>query len=153
MPSIQEVLKAEIQRLARKEVKAATSDLRKASASHRTAIADLRRRIAELEKDNKRLFREATKQPKAVEETVDEEVERSRITGKMIRSIRSRLGLSQAAFAELVGVHKLSVYQWEHKEGRLSFRGDAKAKIVAVRKMTKKEAWEKLEEVEEMGGE
>jgi len=149
MPSIQAILKAGIQRLAGKEVKAATADLRKASASHRTAIADLRRRIAELEKDNKHLLREAAKQPKAVEETADEEVEKARITGRMIRSIRERLQLSQAEFGKLVGVHKLSVYQWEHKEGRLSFRGDAKAKIVAVRKMTKKEAWEKLEEMGE----
>ena len=146
MPSIEKTLKSEIQRLARKEVKAATADLRKASVAHRKAIADFRRRIALLGRDNKRLLREAAKEPKAVEETADEEVEKARITGKMIRSIRSRLGLSQAAFAELVGVHKLSVYQWEHKEGRLSFRGDGKARIVAVRKMTKKEAWGKLGE-------
>jgi DNA-binding transcriptional regulator YiaG len=148
MPSIERILKSEIQRLARKEVKAATADLRKASASHQRAIAELRRRMGELERDNKRLLREAAKQPKAIRETADEEVEKARITGKMVRSIRERLRLSQAAFAELVGVHKLSVYLWEHKEGRLSFRGDAKAKIVAVRKMTKKEAWERLEDTE-----
>ena len=58
----------------------------------------------------------------------------------MIRGTRAKLDLSQADFADLVGVNKQSVYQWEHKEGRLSFRGDAKAAIVAVRKLDRGEA-------------
>ena len=63
----------------------------------------------------------------------------------MIKSIRSRLGLSQAKFAKLVGVAAITVAKWEQKEGRLMFRGNAKAKIVAARSMTKKEAAAQLE--------
>ena len=74
------------------------------------------------------------------------DLDKTRITAKMIKSIRSRLGLSQAKFARLVGVASITVAKWEQKEGRLTFRGDAKAKIVAARGMTKKEAAEKLEE-------
>ncbi|HUT24685.1 MAG TPA: helix-turn-helix domain-containing protein [Sumerlaeia bacterium] len=147
MPSIEKVLKEEIQRLARKEIKAATADLRKASASHRRLLADFRRRIAHLEQDGRRLVRGLAKRGKEAAEIVDEEVEKARITAKMVRSIRTRLGLSQADFAKLVGVHKLSVYQWEHKEGRLSFRGDTKTAVVSVRNMTKAEAWKRLEEM------
>jgi hypothetical protein len=41
------------------------------------------------------------------------------------------------------------VYQWEHKEGRLSFRGNAKAAIVAIRKLNRKEAQQRLEALSE----
>ena len=35
------------------------------------------------------------------------------MTGAEVREIRRRLGLSQAAFAELVGVHWVTVSRWE----------------------------------------
>jgi DNA-binding transcriptional regulator YiaG len=63
----------------------------------------------------------------------------------MIRSIRAKLNLSQAEFAALIGVNGQSVYQWEHKEGRLTFRGNTKAAIVALRKLNRKEAQQRLE--------
>ena len=144
MSNIQKVLTAEIQRLARKEVKAATADLRKATVSCRSSLAEFRRRIAALEQENKKLLRQAGKPVKATPEAADEEVEKARITGKMIRSTRNRFGLSQAAFADLVGVHKQSVCLWESKEGQITFRGDTKARVLAVRKMSKQAVREKL---------
>ena len=146
MPSIEKVLRSEIQRLARKEAKSATADLKKNSSSHRRSIADLRRRVDELERENKRLIKQLAKVPQPEAESVENEVDAARITAKMIKSIRSRLGLSQANFAKLVGVAQITVAKWEQKEGRLSFRGDAKAKIVAVRGMTKREAADMLKD-------
>jgi DNA-binding XRE family transcriptional regulator len=61
--------------------------------------------------------------------------DRARITGKMVRRIRSRLKLTQAELAALLGVSAQSVYQWERKGGPLTFRRDTKAKLVAVRDM------------------
>ena len=145
MPSIEKVLRSEILRLAKKEAKAATADLRKTSVSYRKTIADLRRRVDELERENKQLVKQLAKLPQEPEHGVEDAIDKARITAKMIKSIRSRLGLSQAKFAELVGVATITVAKWEQKEGRLSFRGDAKPKIVAARGMTKKEAAERLE--------
>lgn len=145
MPSMTKVIQDEITRLAKKEAKVATADLRRSSVSYRTTIADFRRRIAKLEQDNKRLLRELGKVRKGTTEAPDDEVEKARITGKMIRSVRARLGLSQGEFAELVGVARISVGKWEGREGRLVFRDEGtKARIVAARGMTKAEAWEKL---------
>jgi DNA-binding transcriptional regulator YiaG len=36
------------------------------------------------------------------------------VTGEEVRKIRKRLGLSQVAFARLVGVHEVTVSRWEH---------------------------------------
>ena len=140
MPNIAKALKEEILRLARKEAKAATAGLRKDNADLKRTTADQRRRIAKLERHNRRLVIEANRRRKEAVQVTDDEVESARITAKMIRAVRAKLGLSQAQLARLLGVNSQTVYQWEHKEGRLSFRGNAKAAIVAVRKLDRKEA-------------
>ena len=48
MGNLDTVLKAEIARLARREIKAATNPLRKANAGYRRDIASLKREVAEL---------------------------------------------------------------------------------------------------------
>ena len=148
MPNIAKVLKDEFARLAKKEIKASVTTLKKDVVALKRAAADQKRRLAKVEQDNGRLLRllEETKE-KSVQVS-NEEVESARITAKMIRSIRRRLGLSQAEFAQLAGVSSVSVNQWEHKAGRLTFRGDSKANIVAVRKMSKIEARKKLDEMQ-----
>ncbi len=49
MPNIATVLKAEIARVARKELRSQTDSLKKSLASHRTEIAALKKRVRELE--------------------------------------------------------------------------------------------------------
>ena len=50
MPNIAAVLKEEIARVARKELRGDTARFKKASAQYRSDIAALKRRITELEK-------------------------------------------------------------------------------------------------------
>jgi len=145
MPNIDKILKEEIQRLARKEVKSAIADLKKSNASLKRTAADHKRRLARLERDSKLLQKQTEKgafKPNQVE------VDKSRITAKMIQSIRKRLGISREDFGSLVGASPQSVYLWENKEGRLTFRGDTKARIVALRGMRKADAWKQLDEME-----
>ena len=149
MPNIAKMLNDEIQRLARHEIKLATTSLKKDNAVLKHTAAAMKRRLARLESLNKRLLAQAeAARPKGAE-VMDDEVKTARITGKMICAIRSRLGLSQDAFAKLVGVSSQSVYQWERKDGRLDFRGGAKAAIVGIRRMRKKEAKERLAEIKQ----
>ena len=145
MPNINQVLKEEIQRLARKEIRAATNYLKKDNATLKRTVADHRRRLVQLERDGKLLQKHTEKH--AIKADKDE-VEKSRITAKMIRSIRQRLGISRGDFGSLVGASANSVYLWENKEGRLTFQGDTKARIVALRGMRKAEVWEKLDQME-----
>ncbi len=144
MPNIAQVLKEEIQRLAKKEVKAATTPIQKTTASLRRSVADLKRRLSVVERENKQLLKQAKK---TMAKVSDDEVEEARITAKMIKSMRSRLGVSQAKLALLLDVSSISVAKWEQKEGRLVFRGDTKARIVAVRKLSKAEVQERLEKM------
>ena len=108
---------------------------------------DHKRRLAQLERDNRRLLADADKRRKLSAGASEGEVESARVTAKMIRSIRGKLKLSQAGLAKLLGVNPQTVYQWEHKEGRLTFRDDAKTRIVEVRKLNAREAEEKLAEI------
>ena len=136
MPDLAKVLKEEIQRLARKETKASTASLRKDTATLKRAIADHKRRIAILERDNRRLLTRARKSLEGSVKASDEEIKTSRVTAKMIRGLRDKFGLSQAEMALLLEVSSQTVYQWEHKKGRLTFRGHSKAAIVELRKLS-----------------
>lgn len=139
MPNIAKMLKDEIQRIAKHEIKQAITTLRRDNIALKRMSADLKRRLAQLESINKRLVAKAEAIHPKVEVSGSDET-KARITGKIIRSIRSRLGLSQNAFAKLVGVSSQAVIKWEHKDGRLKFRGDTKQRIVAIRNIGKREA-------------
>ena len=151
MPNLAKVLKDEIQRLARKEIRAATATLRKDNAALKRAIADHKRRLATLEMDNRRLLSHMQKARKGSIRASDEEIQKARITANVIRGMRDKFGLSQAELALLLDVNPQTVYQWEHRGGRLSFRGDAKAAIVQLRKLTASEVASRLERENEQG--
>ena len=148
MPNIAKILKDEIQRLARHEIKVAVTSLRKDNIALKRTVADLKRRLTTLEAANKRQAKKSEAVPSADAEITDSKVKAARISGKMIRSIRARLGLSQDAFARLVGVSSQAVYQWEAKLGRLDLRGDSKARIVAIRLLGKREAKQRLADMQ-----
>lgn len=139
MPDIAKVLKEEIQRLARKEIRAATANLRKDTIALKRAVNEQKRRIDALERQNKKLHAGAAK-PKGEKQDAESPVVNARISAKMIKSIRKRLGLSQAQLAKLLGVNGQTVYQWEHKEGRLTFRRNIKERIVEIRNLGAREA-------------
>ena len=61
MPNIGKVLKDEITRISRKEVKFAIGGLGKSNVNLKKIVADLKKRVASLEKENKRLVAEARK--------------------------------------------------------------------------------------------
>ena len=58
--------------------------------------------------------------------------------------LRARLGVSQQAFARLVGVSNQIVSVWERKKGSLKLRGNTAQKLQGVLKMSKAEAKRRL---------
>jgi DNA-binding transcriptional regulator YiaG len=139
------VLKAEISRLARKEAKAIVAPIRKPSGATRKALADLKRRVAALEKAVKQANAALAKIP--VPQPEPAAGKRNWISGKGVKSLRRRLGLSQEAFAKLVGVTPNAVYVWESKPGMLRMRETTKAAVMAVRGLGAREAKVKLAEM------
>lgn len=142
MPNIGSVLKSEISRVARKEVRGETQALKKSISQYRTQIADLKRRMQALEKQVKRAGRSAARN---VEPQSEEEAGSSvRFSAKGLAAHRRRLGLSAAALARLLDVSALSVYKWE--SGKVRPRAKQLEAIAALRSMGKREAAQRLGE-------
>jgi DNA-binding transcriptional regulator YiaG len=137
MPNIAAVLKNEISRIARKEVRAETEGLKKQSTQYRGQIAALKRQVADLEK----LLRSQSKGAKtAGAAPVDEGAARGglRFRSKGFAAHRQRLGLSAAQAGALLGVSGQTIYHWE--AGKARPRASQLPRIDALRKLTKKGA-------------
>ena len=146
MSTIAKVFKDEVIRLARKEAKSAVTPIRKPAVAVRKAVADLKRRVAILEKENKRLGALVAKVPQP-EPVAAPAGPRNWISGKGVRSLRQKLGLSQEAFAKLVGVTPNAVWIWERKPNMLRMRDATKASVMAVRGLGAREAKQRLAEM------
>ena len=141
MPNIGTVLKSEISRVARKEVRGETQALKKSISQYRTQIADLKRRMQAMERQIKRLGRASGAAPAPEGEA--ETGANVRFSAKGLAAHRRRLGLSAAALARLLGVSALSVYKWE--SGKVRPRAKQIEAIAALRGMGKREAAERLQ--------
>ena len=119
MPDITSILKAEISRVARKEVRAEIETLKKASTSHRSAIADLRRQIGALEKEARRVNKSAALQvaAEAPDDAIGSDTKR-RFSATRLAAHRAKLGLSAASYGTLVGVSGQTIYHWEQGKAR-----------------------------------
>ena len=124
MPNILSALKSEISRLARKEAKQVVAPVQKASANYRGLIAGLRKQVVALQNELAALKRAA---PKAEKVLGAKETPEGRfwITGKGVKALRKRLGLTQARFANLAGVSVPTIVNWEKVEGKVEIRRKA----------------------------
>jgi DNA-binding transcriptional regulator YiaG len=145
MPNIAAVFKAEIARIARKEVRTQTDEFRKASAQYRTHIAALRRRVDTLERQLKRASR-STGRAAANAGAESEADTHRRFSATRLAAQRRKLGLSAADFAALIGVSALSVYKWE--QGKARPRAKQLEAIASVRGVGKREAAKRLAELQ-----
>lgn len=135
MPDIASILKAEISRLARKEVRGATEALKKTVTSHRAEIAALKRRTEMLEREVKRNRRATVSQPRIESDASELKV---RFSAKGLAAQRQRLGLSVGDCALLLGASGQSIYNWERGNARP--RESHMPRIVAMRGLTKRQA-------------
>lgn len=132
-------LKNEIARIARKESRADSKQVKKSSAQYRAEIAALKRRLSALEKSVASLLKKITATAKSPA-PVENQSLRFRAGG--FATLRKKLGLSAAEMGTLIGVSAQSVYHWEQEKSRP--RASQLPAIAAVRKLTKKQALEAL---------
>ncbi|MBB4223441.1 helix-turn-helix domain-containing protein [Variovorax guangxiensis] len=119
MPNIASILKAEISRVARKEVRAEIESLKKASTGYRSTIADLHRQVAALEKELRRVSKGASRQAAAeTHEDAEASGTKRRFSASRLASHRAKLGLSAANYGTLVGVSGQTIYHWEQGKAR-----------------------------------
>ena len=147
MSTIMKELKAEISRLARKEIKKEIAPVQRVNASRRGMIADLRRQVGALQRDVADLHRAlarggAVPLPVRAAPNADDADGRKGfwITGKGVRKLRLRLGLTQTAFAQLANVSGQTVVNWEGTKGKISLRRkDTPGRLQEIRKMKKRD--------------
>ncbi len=106
MPNFAGVLKSEIRRLARKEVREAVTPLRKLVAALRRRSAQQRKLIAELQRGARR----STKSVRAAEVPEGSQI---RFSPTWVKRHRKKLKMSRRVYARLVGVSAQSIFGWE----------------------------------------
>ena len=146
MPNIAALLKDEIARVARKEIRAQTAEFKKSSAQYRAHIAALRRRVDDLERQLKKVGKVAGRGSAAAPAEAEQGTAR-RFSATRFAAQRRKLGLSAADFATLLGVSGQSVYKWEHGEARP--RARQIEAIAALRGIGKREAAARLAKLQE----
>jgi DNA-binding transcriptional regulator YiaG len=141
MANIASLLKSEISRVARKEVRGETAGLKKALNHYRSEIAALKRRALALESELRRLGKAAGK----VAPTDEASARVQRFSPKGLASQRKRLGLSAQECGLLVGASGQSIYNWE--DGKARPRAKHLQALAMLRRMGKKDASARLSEL------
>ena len=142
MSNLQSVLRQEIRRFARKEVRSELEATKKAVTQHRREIAELRRRNKALEQTVSYLQSRETRRLKAGPST-GEPPQGARFSVPSLKAQRRKSGLSQEDYASLVGVSKQTIYNWER--GTTKPGGEHVATLVSLRGIGKREAQKHLE--------
>jgi DNA-binding XRE family transcriptional regulator len=143
MPNIGALLKQEIARLSRREIRGQVLATKKASAQYRRHIAGLRRQVATLERQVAMLQRRVGNG--ASPASPDATPRKVRFVAKGLKAQRARLGLSAAEYGKLVGVSPQSIYNWE--QGHASPRAQQLAVVAKLRGIGKREARAHLEQL------
>ena len=143
MSNIATILKDEIRRLAKREIKVATGTTKQAVAQYRRDIAGLKRQMRTQDKEIAFLKTQERKRLGQPQAKAEEPLEGIRFSARSVQAQRKRLGLSALDYGKLVGVSGLTIYSWESGKSR---PGEANlAALVAVRELGKREAAKKLE--------
>ena len=143
MSNIATLLKAEISRISRREIRSQVQPLRKASAAYRREIAALKREVQNLQRQTRLLAKSTAKPAEAA--AAKASTPPLRFVAKGLRSLRARLGLSAPDLARLLGVSDQSIYNWELK--KTVPRREQLVAIATVRSLGRREALARLEAI------
>ena len=144
MQTFAAALKDEIRRLARKEIRAQVSALKRAVGQFRHDIARIKRQLAACQRQLDRREGTAGRGARESESHGVATQPRTRFSARSVRAQRKRLKLSAAEFGRLVGVSGQTIYQWE--QGKSRPRKSQFAALVALRSMRRREALARLAE-------
>ena len=146
MPNIARVLREEIQRLAKRQINAELTLVRRDNVRLKKSVAELRRQIAALNRTSSELLRKVT--PVVTSKEIEEATENAaklRPTSKSLKKLRARLGLTQVQFGKLLGVSGQAVVQWASRDGRIRMRRTTLSALARIQNIGKREALRRLE--------
>ncbi len=136
MGKFEGIIKSEIVRLAKREVRKVSVPLGRDVRSLKSTVSQLRKAVLAIQ----RITAQQQKQLEKGEvplEAAPEEVKVSRFSPRLIRSLRGHLGITQKELAILTGVTVGAVHLWE--SGQFKPSEKKKAVMVALRKLGRRE--------------
>jgi len=136
MPKLEQVLKSEIIRLAKKQIRAACIPLAREVRQLRRRVSQMGRAVAAMDKLRGEF--EAKRAAKGAKlDAPEEKVKAARLSPLLIKKLRARLRLSQGQFACLLGVSRQAMAYWELGKSRP--QGQNRAALVALRALGTRE--------------
>ncbi len=144
MSNLMIVMKDEMRRIARKEIKVSISGLKKDRAAQRKAIAALKRQAKQDRKTIDALTEAAARQVKQSMPGLQKD---ARITARGVKALRRKLKLSQADFGRLVGVTGITIMKMEKHQGPLNIRKKTRQAYLPIMNIGVKEARLRLEQL------
>jgi DNA-binding transcriptional regulator YiaG len=143
MGKIEGIIKSEIMRLAKREIRKIAVPLGRDVRYMKSAVSQLRKAVLTLQRITAGQQKELEKGKKPLE-APPEEVKASRFSPRLIRSLRGHLGITQKELGILTGVTIGAIHQWE--SGRFKPSMKKKAVMVALRKLGRREVRKLFEE-------
>ena len=145
MGKLEGIIKDEIIRLAKREMRMKFVPLSKDVRSLKITASQLRKSVLGLQ----RVVSQQEKQmaPKPVPEVTPEDMKKARFSPRVIKSLRKHLGVSQREMAKLAGVTVGAVFQCE--KGKFEPKDEKKKILVGLRKLGRQNARKLLAEKRE----
>jgi DNA-binding transcriptional regulator YiaG len=143
MGKLEGIIKSEIVRLSKREVRKISIPLGKDVRLLKNTVSKLRKMVSGLERFAA-LQESKIRKEKTLLEATPEEVKGSRFSPRLIKSLRKHLGITQKELAILTGVTVGAIHQWE--SGIFVPRAQKKSVLVALRKLGRREVRALLEE-------
>ena len=143
MGKLETSIKSEIERLAKREIRKVSVPLKRDVLTLKNTVSKIRKAILPLERFAARQQKELAKREIRLEVT-PEEIKKSRVSPRLIQSLRKKLRISQKKLSILVGVTVGAVHNWE--AGKFSPKSEMKGALAALRKLGRSEVKKLLEE-------
>jgi DNA-binding transcriptional regulator YiaG len=143
MGKIESMIKSEIQRLARREIRSTFRPLKREVRAMRLKLSGLMKGFSNLNRITKEQVQKASEEFKL--EASPDQIKIARFSPARIRALRLKKGLSQKELGKLIGVSLGTVVLWE--KGKITPKPERKGALIALRKLKKREVRRVLAEM------
>jgi len=141
MGKIGSIIKSEIERLAKREMRKVSVPLGRDIRSLKNMILQLRKSVLSLERFTAQKQKELSNREIRLE-APPEEIKQSRFSPRLLQSLRKRLGITQKELAILAGVSLGAAHLWE--TGKFRPKDNKMGVLLALRKLNRREVRELL---------
>ena len=141
MAKLEAIIKSEIIRLARREMRKVSVPLGRDVRILKGAASQLRKSVSPLERFAVQKQKELARREIRLE-APPEEIKQSRFSPRLLQSLRKKLGISQKELAILAGVSVGAAHLWE--TGKFRPKDKKMGALVALRKLNRRQVRELL---------